>query len=85
MGRRQWNAHIGSRGENVYMIVRRKDVEGYKLVRNEFTDINGEEGSRLKLHPFIHQMTKCLLCARYWGFNLNKTDGSLPFTRVVLN
>lgn len=69
----------------MYVEVRSRDVEVYKLVRDEFTDINGEEGSRLKLHPFIQQMTKCLLCARCWGCNLNKTDGGLRFTVVGLN
>lgn len=75
MGRGQGNAYIGSGGENVYMVVRNRDVESYKLVRDEFTDIHEEEGSRLKLYPFIQQMTKCLLHARPWGCHLNKTDG----------
>lgn len=35
------------------MVVRSRDVGSCRLVRDEFTDINGEEGSGLKLRAFI--------------------------------
>lgn len=55
--------HTRSGRENMYKVVRSQDVEGYHLVRDEFADVNGEGGRRLKIHPFfIQQMTKCLLC-----------------------
>lgn len=79
--------HTRSGRENMYKVVRSKDVEGYHLVRDEFADVNGEGGSRLKIHPFfIQQMTKCLLCVRCWGCNCAQDrQGGLWFTVVVLN
>ena len=40
--------HVGSGGANVYTAVRGRDVEGYKLTRDEFTDVNGEGGKQVK-------------------------------------
>lgn len=52
------------------LVVRDGDMEGRKLVRAEFANINGEAESRLKTHPFIPQMcSKHLLCAGCWKYN----------------
>lgn len=37
--------HTGSRRANVYMVVRGKDMGGYRLKRDEFTGGNGEKES----------------------------------------
>lgn len=48
--------HIGSGGANVCVVVRGRNVESCKPMRDEATDINGEGESRLKTHLFIQQM-----------------------------
>lgn len=44
MGEGDKGTHVGSGGANVYTVVRGRDVEGYRLMRDEFTDVNGEGG-----------------------------------------
>lgn len=69
LGRGQKSGHGVCRGKCV-LVVRDGDMEDRKLVRDEFTDINGEAESRLKTHPFIQQMcSKHLLCAGCWKYN----------------
>lgn len=69
LGRGQGSGLGVWRGKCV-LVVRDGDMDGRKLVRDEFTDINGEAESRLKTHPFIQQMcSKHLLCAGCWKYN----------------
>ena len=44
MGEGDKGTHVGAGGANMYTVVRGRDVEGYKLMRDEFTDVNGEGG-----------------------------------------